>query len=127
MKRIFIANRGEIAVRILRACREMENTAVVGYSDADRASLAVRLSDEAPNWRCAIERKLLEYSTHSRNQMRQSAMQFIPGYGFLAERAAFAEACEKAGIIFIGPRSEIIELMGEKTQARQAVKSAEHQ
>ena len=122
MQRIFIANRGEIAVRIIRACREMEKTAVVGYSEADRTSLAVRLADEAI---------LLGPSPSSESYLnipriieciQETKCEAVhPGYGFLSERAGFAEACEKAGIIFIGPKSQIIELMGNKTQARQAV------
>ncbi len=122
MNRIFIANRGEIAVRIIRACREMGKTAVVGYSEADRTSLAVRLADEAI---------LLGPSPSSESYLnipriieciKETKCEAVhPGYGFLSERAGFAEACEKAGIIFIGPKSQIIELMGNKTQARQAV------
>jgi acetyl-CoA carboxylase, biotin carboxylase subunit len=125
MKRIFIANRGEIAVRIIRACRESGITAVVGYSEADRGSLAVRLADEAI---------LLGPSPSSESYLnipriieciKQTKCDAVhPGYGFLSERAAFAKACEDAGIIFIGPSSHIIDLMGDKTRARQAVTKA---
>jgi acetyl-CoA carboxylase, biotin carboxylase subunit len=125
VKRIFIANRGEIAVRIIRACREMGITAIVGYSDADRTSLAVRLSDEAYRIGPAPSNdsylnvpRLIEIARENRCDA------IHPGYGFLAERAAFAEACEKAGIVFIGPRSDVIALMGDKTRARQAVLKA---
>ncbi len=125
MKRIFIANRGEIAVRILRACRELGITAVVGYSDADRKSLAVRLADEA--YRIGPAPASESYLDIARliETARETKCDAIhPGYGFLAERAAFAEACENAGIVFIGPRSQIIDLMGEKTRARKAVQKA---
>jgi acetyl-CoA carboxylase biotin carboxylase subunit len=125
MNRIFIANRGEIAVRIIRACREMGKTSVVGYSEADRSSLAVRLADEAI---------LLGPSPSSESYLNiPRIIQCIqdtkcdavhPGYGFLSERAAFAEACEKASIIFIGPKSKVIDLMGDKTRARQTVTRA---
>src|SRR5262245_8551617 len=125
MKRIFIANRGEIAVRIIRACRESHITAVVGYSEADRPSLAVRLADEAI---------LLGPSPSSESYInipriieciKQTKCEAVhPGYCFLSERAAFAKACEDAGIIFIGPSSQVIDLMGDKTRARQAVTKA---
>lgn len=125
MKRIFIANRGEIAVRIIRAIRELDLTAVIGYSDADRASLPVRLADEAywlgpsPSSESYLNiPRLMEL-------MRKHRCDAVhPGYGFLSERAAFARACEDAGITFIGPRSEIIDLMGDKTRAREAVSKA---
>ena len=125
MKRIFIANRGEIAVRIIRACREMGFTAVVGYSDADRTSLAVRLADEA--YRIGPAPSSDSYLNIARIveivlQARCDAVH--PGYGFLAERSAFAAACEKAGITFIGPRSDVIETMGDKILARRAVQAA---
>lgn len=125
MKRIFIANRGEIAVRIIRACRELGITSIVGYSEADRPSLAVRLADEAV---------LLGPSQASESYLnipriieciRQTNCEAVhPGYGFLSESGAFAEACEKARIIFIGPKSQVIDLMGNKIRARQAVTKA---
>jgi acetyl-CoA carboxylase, biotin carboxylase subunit len=125
MKRIFIANRGEIAVRTIRACRESGITAVIGYSEADRPSLAVRLADEAillgpsPSSESYLNiPRIIECI----KQMNCEAVH--PGYGFLSERAAFAKACEDAGIIFIGPSSQIIDLMGDKTRARQAVTKA---
>ncbi len=125
MQRIFIANRGEVAVRIIRACRELGITAVVGYSDADRASLAVRLSDEA--YRIGPAPSSESYLNLPRlieliKETRCDAVH--PGYGFLSERAGFAAACEGEGITFIGPRSEMIELMGDKTRARQAAQKA---
>jgi acetyl-CoA carboxylase biotin carboxylase subunit len=125
LKRIFIANRGEIAVRIIRACREMGLTAVAGYSDADRTSLAVRFADEA--YRIGPASSTESYLNIPRliEIMLETKCDAVhPGYGFLAERSAFAAACEKAGITFIGPRSEIIETMGDKILARRAVHAA---
>ncbi len=125
MKRVFIANRGEIAVRIIRACRELGLVSIVGYSDADRASLAVRYADEA--YRIGEAPAPDSYLNIPRliSIMEKTNCDAVhPGYGFLAERAAFAAACEKSGIVFIGPRSEIIDLMGDKTRARQAVAKA---
>ena len=125
MERIFIANRGEIAVRIIRACREMGLTAVVGYSDPDRTSLAVRLADEA--YRIGPASSAESYLNIPRliEVMLQTRCDAVhPGYGFLAERSEFAAACEKAGIIFIGPRSETIEALGDKILARRAVQAA---
>lgn len=125
MQRIFIANRGEVAVRITRACREMGITAVVGYSDADRTSLAVRLSDEA--YRIGPPPSSESYLNIPRliELIKETGCDAVhPGYGFLSERAALAAACEREGITFIGPRSEIIALMGDKTRARQAMQKA---
>jgi acetyl-CoA carboxylase biotin carboxylase subunit len=122
MKRIFIANRGEIAVRIIRAIRELDLTAIIGYSDADRSSLGVRLADEA-YWLgpSPSSESYLNIPRLIELMQMQHCDAVHPGYGFLSERAAFAKACENAGITFIGPRSEIIDLMGDKTRARQAI------
>lgn len=125
MKRIFIANRGEIAVRIIRACRELGITVIAGYSDADRTSLAVRQADEA--YRIGPPSAAESYLNIPRlmQLIREANCDAVhPGYGFLAERAAFASACEDLGISFIGPRSHVIDLMGDKTRARQAVHRA---
>lgn len=125
MKRIFVANRGEIAVRIVRACREMGVTAVVGYSEADRASLAVRLAKEAILLGPAPSSESYLNVPRILEAIRRTECDAVhPGYGFLSERAHFAEACEKAGITFIGPTSRIIDLMGDKTRARQAVRDS---
>jgi acetyl-CoA carboxylase biotin carboxylase subunit len=124
MKRIFIANRGEIAVRIIRACREMHLTAVVGYSDADRSSLAVRLADEAYRIGPASAQESYLSIPRMLEVMKSTKCDAVhPGYGFLAERSTFAAACEKAGIVFIGPRSEVIELMGDKILARRRIQA----
>lgn len=125
MTRIFIANRGEIAVRIVRACRELGHTSVVGYSEADRTALAVRQADEAILLGPAPSSESYLNIPRLIEAIRETNCDAVhPGYGFLSERAAFAAACEQAGIRFIGPRSEVIHLMGDKTRARNAASAA---
>ena len=119
IRRILIANRGEIAVRIIRACRELGIEAVAIYSDADvhaphvaAADLAVRVGAAAPAQSYLNIPAIIEAA-------RSTASDAIhPGYGFLSERAAFASACEAAGVIFIGPTAETIDHMGSKVGAR---------
>jgi acetyl-CoA carboxylase biotin carboxylase subunit len=118
-KKILIANRGEIAVRIIRACRELGISTVAVYSDADRRSLHVALADEAyhiggsaPGESYLNIEKIIETTKIC------GAEAIHPGFGFLSENDSFADICEKAGIVFIGPSSEAIRLMGDKITAR---------
>jgi acetyl-CoA carboxylase biotin carboxylase subunit len=118
-RKILIANRGEIALRILRACHDLGLRAVVAYSDVDRESLPVRLADEA----VCIGPAQAARSYNNIPAIVSAALitgcdAIHPGYGFLAENPYLAEICEQVGVTFIGPRPEVIELMGNKAAAR---------
>lgn len=118
-KKILIANRGEIAVRIIRACRELGVSTVAVYSDADRRSLHVALADEAYHiGGSAPAESYLKKENIIDVALKSGAEAIHPGFGFLSENEAFAEMCEKAGIVFIGPSAEAIRLMGDKITAR---------
>ena len=122
-RKILIANRGEIAVRILRACKEMNIRAAAVFSDVDRAALHVRLADEAYPIGPAASRESYLSIEKIIGVAREAGCDAVhPGYGFLAENHEFARACTAAGITFIGPTAEAMEMLGSKTAARHVAK-----
>ena len=123
--RILIANRGEIAVRVIRACREMGIVSIAACSDADRRSLPATLADRAVRIGPAQAAESYLSIGALIDAARQTGADAIhPGYGFLSEDAAFAAACADAGIVFIGPPASVIERMGSKVAARRLVAAA---
>jgi acetyl-CoA carboxylase, biotin carboxylase subunit len=124
-RKILIANRGEIAVRVIRALREMNIASVAVYSDADRASLHVRRADEAAHiGPAASSESYLRIDRIIDAAKKHGAEAIHPGYGFLSENADFAQACEDSGLVFIGPSASAIRALGSKTSARRIAKEA---
>lgn len=120
--KILIANRGEIAIRIMRTCREMSIATVAVFSDADRTSQHVRYADEA--WhigKAPSSESYLNVEKILETARKCGADAIHPGYGFLSENAHFARRCQQEGIIFIGPTPEVIEQMGDKIKARETM------
>jgi acetyl-CoA carboxylase biotin carboxylase subunit len=125
IRKLLVANRGEIAVRIIRAARELGIRTVQVYSQADDASLAVQLADEAVHIGPPMAAKsYLNVGAILDAAKRTGADAIHPGYGFLAENPGFAEAVAQAGLIFVGPSAEAIRLMGDKVAAREAAAAA---
>jgi acetyl-CoA carboxylase biotin carboxylase subunit len=124
-RKVLIANRGEIAVRVLRACRELGIQAVAVYSDVDRGALHVRYADDAYYiGRGPAQESYLRMDRIIEVAQRSRVDAIHPGYGFLAENPAFADACEDVGIVFIGPSAKAIAEMGDKVVARRLMQEA---
>jgi hypothetical protein len=124
-QKVLIANRGEIAVRVMRACREMGIKTVAVFSDVDRDSLHVRFADEAyPIGPPPARESYLIGERIVAVAKKAGAQAIHPGYGFLSERGEFADLCEKEGVVFIGPRGDVMRSMGDKVTARQTMEKA---
>jgi acetyl-CoA carboxylase, biotin carboxylase subunit len=125
IKKVLVANRGEIAIRVMRSCREMGIRSVAVYSDADRASMHVRYADEAYHIGPSPSSESYLNIEKIISAAKQSGVDAIhPGYGFLSENAVFSERCAKEGIIFIGPDPYAISSMGDKITARKRMIAA---
>lgn len=125
ISKILIANRGEIAIRIIRACKELGIKTVAVYSEADKDALHVGLADEAVCIGPAIGTKSY---LNIKNIIEAACLTNVdaihPGFGFLSENSKFAKICEETNIIFIGPSYKVIDLMGNKSKARDTMKAA---
>src|SRR6266567_5185106 len=124
-RKILIANRGEIALRVIRACREMGIPCIIAHSEADRDSLPVQLADEhiciGPG---ASGKSYLNIPNIISAALISGADAIHPGYGFLAENTSFAEICSDVNITFIGPSAPVMALMGDKVAARETMAEA---
>src|SRR6266567_9551586 len=124
-RKILIANRGEIALRVIRACREMGIRSVIAHSEADRYSLPVRMADEricigpGPSGKSYLNIPNIVSAAFISN-----AEAIHPGYGFLAENTSFAQICQDVNLTFIGPSAEVMSIMGDKVSAREAMAEA---
>src|ERR1700754_1906359 len=117
-RKLLIANRGEIAIRIARAAAELGIRTVAVYSQDDARCLHVRRTDRAVALPASGPRAYLDAQALIAAAVAAGCDSIHPGYGFLSESAAFASACRQAGLTFVGPRTELLELFGDKTQAR---------
>jgi acetyl-CoA carboxylase biotin carboxylase subunit len=126
LKKVLVANRGEVAVRVIRACRELEIPSVAVYSDADEEALHVRLADEAVHvGPSKAQKSYMNIEALIEVAKDKEADAVHPGYGFLAENAGFAAACQEANLIFVGPSAETMEKVGDKSAARRLAKEAD--
>ena len=125
IKKVLVANRGEIAIRVMRTCREMNIESVAVYSDADRNSMHVLYADEAYHiGPSQSNESYLNIDKIIDAAKKSKADSIHPGYGFLSENAEFSDRCKKEGIIFIGPSAYSISNMGDKITSRRAISKA---
>src|SRR5437763_13923300 len=124
-RKVLVANRGEIALRVIRACRELKISTVAVFSTADRDSLHVRLADESVCIGPPPPAQSYNYIARLISAAEVTGADAIhPGYGFLSENAHFAEVCVSCGFTFIGPTAEMIRRMGDKAEARRTMRDA---